>query len=457
MEQVRMASESGVAPQMAVTRRAAATTALSFGAMMIEGFDIQAMGVAAPALGPELDLSREVLGQALSAANIGLVFGAILGGWLADVFGRKPVLICNVVLFGLFTLATTQATTYDGLFWARLLTGVGFGGALPNLMAIAADISRPGRRGFTGATLFCGLPVGGGIVALVSWLGYQGEWRPLFYIGGAIPLVLAPLMAIFMVETRTSPHAGTGRANVLPWLAAVPLGVAGYVAVSMVSALPGAASLAGMAPWLGGLFGLIGAYVIVHRRPLFANGRVALSILLWAIFVPTLLILYFVLLWLPTLIADKGFTQDASLSAVFFNFLSVFGALFFGALADRFGLRWPLISCYLGLMVSLIALGAANSFLPVMALCGAVGFFVLGANYALYGSAAGYYPPAVRGRGSGAAIAWGRMGAVSGPLIGGYLLQNGSSPGESVYAMAPFAAFAAICVFALTALRNTEM
>lgn len=451
-----MMSESGAAPQAVGSRGARATVALSFGAMVIEGFDIQAMGVAAPALGPELGLSDEVLGQALSAANIGLVFGAILGGWLADVFGRKPVLIANVVLFGLFTLVTTQATTYETLFWARMFTGLGFGGALPNLMAIAADISRPGRRGFTGAMLFCGLPVGGGTVALVSWLGYQGEWRPLFYIGGAIPLVLAPLMGFFMIETRARVSKGTARANWLPWLAAVPLGVAGYFAVLMVSALPGAASLASIAPWLGSLLGLIGAYMIVHRVPLFAEGRVAPSILLWAIFVPTLLILYFVLLWLPTLIAAKGFRADASLSSVFFNGFSVVGALFFGALADRFGLRWPLILCYLGLMASLIALGATNTFLPVMILCGAVGFFVLGANYALYGSAAAYYPAALRGRGAGAAVAWGRMGAVAGPLIGGYLLQSGSSPGEAVYAMAPFAVIAAICVFALTALGSPE-
>ena len=72
------------------------TVALCFGVMVVEGFDIQAMGVAAPALGPELKLSREVLGQALSASNIGLVIGAIAGGWLADVFGRKPVLIASV-------------------------------------------------------------------------------------------------------------------------------------------------------------------------------------------------------------------------------------------------------------------------------------------------------------------------------------------------------------------------
>ena len=83
---------------------AALTIALCFAVAALEGFDIQAMGVAAPKLGPELQLDKATLGQALSASNIGLVLGASLGGWLADKFGRKPVLIGAVLIFGAFTL-----------------------------------------------------------------------------------------------------------------------------------------------------------------------------------------------------------------------------------------------------------------------------------------------------------------------------------------------------------------
>lgn len=88
----------GAAPRSGIL-----TVALCFGVMVIEGFDIQAMGVAAPLLGPELKLSKEVLGQALSASNVALVFGAMIGGWLADVFGRKPVLVAATAIFGAFT------------------------------------------------------------------------------------------------------------------------------------------------------------------------------------------------------------------------------------------------------------------------------------------------------------------------------------------------------------------
>ena len=99
------------------------TVFLCFLVAVLEGFDIQAMGVAAPKLGPALKLDKATLGQALSASNIGLVVGAALGGWLADRFGRKPVLIGAVLMFGVFTLGTMVAQTYEQMFAVRLLTG----------------------------------------------------------------------------------------------------------------------------------------------------------------------------------------------------------------------------------------------------------------------------------------------------------------------------------------------
>ena len=435
-------------------RGAALTVALCFAVMVVEGFDIQAMGVAAPALGPELKLSREVLGQALSTSNIGLVIGAIAGGWLADVFGRKPVLIAAVATFGVFTLMTMQVTSFEMLFAARLLTGLGFGGALPNVMAIAADVAPTAKRGSTAAMMFCGMPVGGSAVALLSWLGHQGEWRLLFMVGGIIPLVLVPVLMLAMKETQAPGRRPASLAAAVPWLAAVPVGAVFWLVLEQVGRMPGAGSVGGViAPWLGGVLGLLAVYMIVHRGTLFGGGRAQASLLLWVIFFPTLLVVYLVLNWLPTLVTAKGFKADASLASVVFNVFSVVGALVLGPLVDRFGLRWPITLGFLALIGVLIGLAQATDYFAVMALSGALGFFVLGCNYAVYGAAASYYPAEMRGRGSGAAIAWGRLGSVAGPLIGGYLLQGGSAPDQVVYAMAPFAFVAAAAVFVLTFVR----
>ena len=451
------------APTSVGTDRVAAggalTVALCFGVMVIEGFDIQAMGVAAPKLGPELKLSKDVLGEALAGSNIGLVFGAIVGGWMADRLGRKPVLIGAVILFGAFTLMTMMSKSFEMLFAARLLTGLGFGAALPNIMAIAADVARPDRRGSTSAMMFCGMPAGGSTVALLSWLqaGQAGaDWRPLFLIGGLIPLFLAPALIFLMRETQKPTHEAASVAGALPWLAAIPIGLAAWYGLERLGAIKGFGSIAGIAAWLGGVLGVLGAYMIVHRRPLFGGRRAAASLLLWVIFFPTLLILYFVLNWLPTLVGAKGFPGDASLASVWFNLASILGAGVLGALVDRFGVRWPLTLAFAGLIGALIALGQATELWPILILSGAVGFFLLGANYALYGAAAIYYPAEMRGRGSGAAIAWGRLGAVAGPLVGGLLLQGGASPGAAVYAMAPYGVVAGFGVLLLTYLTKAE-
>ena len=149
----------------AVRTGAGVTIALCFAVAVLEGLDIQAMGVAAPKLAAELQLPGGVLGQALSSSNIGLVIGAALGGWLADKIGRKPLLIASVLFFGAFTLGTMYAFNYESLFAMRVGAGFGFGGALTNLMAMAAEVSPHNKRGSTGAMMFCGMPVGGGTVA----------------------------------------------------------------------------------------------------------------------------------------------------------------------------------------------------------------------------------------------------------------------------------------------------
>ena len=129
------------------------------------------------------------------------------------------------------------------------------------------------------------------------------------------------------------------------------------------------------------------------------------TLLLWLTFLPTLLILYLMLNWLPTLVVAKGLDRAvAPQASLAFNWASVAGALLIGWLVDRFGPRWPLTLAYAGLIASLVALGAASDHTMIVAYSGIAGFLLLGANYALYGVAPSYYPSAMRGTGSGASV-----------------------------------------------------
>jgi AAHS family 3-hydroxyphenylpropionic acid transporter len=381
----------------------AVAVGLCFLVAVLEGFDIQAMGVAAPRLAPQFALDAHQMGWVFSISNFGLVIGASFGGWLADRSGRKPVLLGAVAMFGCFTLATALAGDYHALLAVRFCAGLGFGAALPNMMAIAAEIGRPEKAASTAAVMFCGMPVGGGLAALTTQLlPADFNWRTLFILGGVLPIILIPALHRWMPETLV--RGATLRTQ--------------------------------------------GAGVL---RALFGDGRATPTLLLWLAFLPTLLILYLFLNWLPTLVIAKGLDRTvAPQASLAFNFGSVAGALLLGWLVDRFRFRWPLTLAYLFLIVTLFLLSASDGRAMVTILSGAVGFCLLGANYALYGVAPAYYPLAIRGTGSGASIAVGRVGSIAGPLLAGMLIGGGTSAAGVVQYMVPVAAVAAIAVFALS-------
>src|SRR5690349_6837109 len=178
------------------------TVGLCFLIALLEGFDIQAMGVAAPRLVAEFGFAKDQMCWIFSISNIGLVIGATFGGWLADKTGRKPVFIAAVSMYGTFKLAPSAAGSYDFFLGVRFLAGLGFGAALPNMMAIAAVISRPEKTATTASMMFCGMPVGGGISALVTQVLPAGfDWRVLFMIGGNLPVILIPVLWRLMPET----------------------------------------------------------------------------------------------------------------------------------------------------------------------------------------------------------------------------------------------------------------
>jgi AAHS family 3-hydroxyphenylpropionic acid transporter len=382
--------------------------ALCFAVAMLEGYDIQAVGVAAPKMAPALHLSHAQTGWVFSASMVGLVIGAMFGGWLADRVGRKPVLICSVLAFGLCSAATVFVIGDETLLAARFVTGLGLGGAMPNLIAIAAEISRPGRRGGTASLMFCGMPLGGAVAAaLAGWaLGAYG-WRLIFLVGGLAPIALLPLLVLFLPETRPVVAGDPGDRRAL--------------------------------------------------ATLFGQGRAPATLLLWTSFVLTLVVLYLLLNWLPTLALTKGLTpRQAPQVALAFNLTSIVGAMMLGMLVDRLGVRIPLTLTYAGLVAVMIVLAGASGYAAVMVFSGLAGFLVIGAQYALYGVAPAYYPVAGRATGAGAAVAVGRLGSIAGPLVAGQLLAGGATAGKVVATMAPVALVAGVAVLLLTFVGRHE-
>jgi len=366
----------------------------------LEGYDIQAFGVVAPQLVKELGLDPSQMGWAGSAAMFGLVIGAFGGGWLADRVGRKPVLLVSTAMFGLLTIATAYSPNYEFLLFARFATGLGFGGALPNLIAVGIEISTPARRAATVTMMFCGMPAGGTAVAfLARAYGADLDWRTIFLIGGILPVLLTPLIYFALPETRPQHDPAA------------------------------------------------------DRRPLhalFGNGRAAGTALLWLVYFITLLVLYLLLNWLPTLVIAKGLTAaDGAAASMWFNLIGIPGALLSGFLIDRAGYVWPLAIGYVLLAAAMYALSGATSLDAILALSAATGVLVLGAQYSLYAISPALYAPEMRAFGAGAAVAMGRFGSVVGPILAGELRQSGMSADGVFMTMIPLLLVAALTIVGL--------
>ena len=94
------------------------------------------------------------------------MLGATAGGRLLDHFGCKAGLVGSVALFGCLSILTGFVCTAHELIGARFLTGIGLGGALPNLLAIVTERVPAARRRAVVGMLYAGLPFGGALPLL---------------------------------------------------------------------------------------------------------------------------------------------------------------------------------------------------------------------------------------------------------------------------------------------------
>ena len=372
---------------------------------MCEGLDVQAAGVAAGGIKAAFKPTPAELGVFLAAGNFGLLFGALAGGRLADVVGRKAVLIASIGIFGLCSALAAVAWDMPSLIGARVLTGLGLGGAMPTLIALATDISHERSRNTSVALTYIGMPMGGAIASSIILVAPPTQWRWVFMLGGIAPLLIAPMMAWLLPDSRPAPAP---------------------------------ASAAARAPTAG-------------FRAVFAEGRLRRTLALWLSFLLLNLTLHLMLSWLPLLLQGRGLSKSGSAFAqVGFNAGGALAALAVGALLDTRWRRAGIAGSVLVLPVALVLLANASPLtLEMFALAIALGGGILASQVILYGTAGGLYPPSVRGAGVGSAIGVGRLGSLAGPTFAAALLAAGRTPTEVLISVLPIVIACGACVAGL--------
>jgi AAHS family 3-hydroxyphenylpropionic acid transporter len=368
--------------------------------ILLEGFDLQAAGVSAPRLAPAFHLLPAQVGLFISASAIGVFLAAILGGILADRFGRKPIIVIGVSVFGLFSLSTLLTVNLATLIVARFFTGLGLGCAMPSVIALTSDHSPIDMKKRAVGFIYCAIPIGGALTSVVMTVGAFGSsWKPLYLIGGLAPLVVAPLLATLLPrEVKPAPRTRTGRS--------------------------GEGALAG----------------------LFGSGNAATTAFIWLATFGTLLIMYLLLGWMPSLLGAMGLSkQDAQYVQMLYNLGSSIGAALAGYLLDKKLLYSTPSTAYLLLAVLLGVLGlAAFDVRAALALGFGIGLGVTTAQAILYAFAPLCYEASIRNTGVGATVAAGRLGTIVGPLLAGILLGSGRSAADVLLVLIPITLCAGI-------------
>jgi len=397
---------------------------------MLDGFDAQVIGYVIPAIAKSWGIQGPAIGATFKWAVfwglVGLTLGALAGGPLADRLGRKSVMLASVLIFGVFSIVTAQATDIASLSLFRFLTGLGLGGSMPNTISLTAEYSPHRLRTTLITVMFAGFPVGNVAAGLVSAALIEPYgWPSVFYAGGIAPLVLLPFALLLLPESVrflvAQRQSGARIAATLGRIAPDP-------------ALRPDANYTLPEVELKGL-------PVQH---LFRDGRAMGTLLLWLAFFMNLLIIYFFVTWLPQLLGQVGLSaQHSILTAALFNSGGAIGGIVVGILTDRSEPYRLIVAAFGAAVFCIVGVAYAGASLPSLVVSiFLTGVTVVGAQNGINALAARLYPTDVRSTGVSWGLGIGRIGSIVGPFIGGELISMGWSPNRLFLVVAVPAAIA---------------
>lgn len=370
---------------------------LCWTAVVLDGFDLVVLGALIPTLttgdGAWMTAPQATFVSTISL--VGMTLGALSIGVATDRIGRRKTMIWSVAAFSLLTLACGLAQNHWQLGLFRFLAGFGLGGCLPTAIAMVTEFSR-GRAGKASTTVMTGYHVGAVATALLALVLLPTlGWRSMF-IAGALPgLLLVPLMMRYLPESPAFLLA-KGRT-------AEAHAIASAHGLSLDAMQPSTAK---------------GSAASLFRPPLLRN-----SIAIWVTSFMGLLLVYALNTWLPALMVAADYGLERGLwFLLLLNVGAVCGLLIAGQVGDRIGLKPATVlwfACGAILLAALSVRVGVSLLYPMVFLTGC---FVFSAQVLVYAFTAANHQPDIRATALGMSAGVGRLGAISGPLLGGTLV-----------------------------------
>lgn len=378
--------------------------------IIFDGYDLVIYGVALPKLIVEWQIDTITAGFLGSIALFGMMFGAIIFGSLSDKlesygFSRKKLIILCICLFSSFTLLCGYASNPQSFGIFRFIAGLGLGGVMPNVIALMTEYAPKKLRATLVSLMFSGYAVGGMCSALLGmWLVPQYGWKIMFVLGG-LPLLLIPMIWLLLPESIDYLVRRKKNEKAFQVLRQIDSSLT-YNAQTQIS--------------------LHHENQTTSKTPvkdLFSENRGPITLLFWGSVFMALVLVYALGNWLPKLMVEAGY--DLSTSLVFLLALNIggmLGAIGGGYLADRFNLAKVLCTLFLSGAIALFLLSYS---LPtfVLYICIAIaGAASIGGQILLLAYMSQFYSSNIRATGLGMALGVGRLGAILGPILCGWLL-----------------------------------
>lgn len=414
---------------------------LCWSAMVLDGFDLVVLGAVIPTLLKSHELGFDPVGATLAAtiSLVGVGLGALFIAPLSDRFGRRRLLIACVAWFSVFTLAVVIAPNVALFSAFRLLAGLGLGACLPAALAYMADYAKAGSGASNTTRTMTGYHVGAVATAFLALLVIP-NWRVMFIVGGVAGLVLVPFLWAKLPESLPSAASPAVEPAPATGSAAGSAYDAGDTAGSSVSPAAAANAPAAKAEKLGY------RSLLQKPYPLVALGIAVASFM-------GLLLVYGLNTWLPTLMAEAGYSLSSSLTLLLvLNVGAVAGLVLAGWLADRHGAK-RVVLLWFGVSAVLLAVLSVKMQNEILlnAAVFVTGVFVFSAQVLVYAWVSQIFPAHLRGTALGFSAGVGRLGAILGPAVTGTLVALGIAYPWGFYV---FAAAAVLAVLALIAVPH---
>jgi MFS family permease len=349
--------------------------ALCFVLNMFDGVNIFTLTFVAPALQSHFHAGSAQFSVVFSAGLVGMGLGGLFVAPLADRLGRRPVILFALALMAGAMLGSAYAPDVWSLAALRLVVGIGIGTVLASITALSAGFAPERWRHVAAGVPQAGYPVGATIAGFATaWALPTHGWAAVFTAAGWLTLLLVPLCWVLLPET---PETASRAHHTI-------------------------------AEAIGG-------------------GRKRNSTLLWVATIGGFMALYFIASWITKLAIAAGLPQgQAIIASTIYSAGSCLGTIMISFAAMRVDLR-KLVFANLALASVLFVVfgGGHLSLTPLLWVCFFIGVTLQGGVNGNYPLAAAVYPADMRATGLGWAMGVGRIGALLGPLIGGWALGAG--------------------------------